>query len=67
MEKVNYDITEITGNDVVATLEANEEITVTNNNGKNTYIFTENGEFEFTFIDKAGNEGKSNSKSRLDR
>ena len=47
--KVNYDITEITGNDVVATLEANEEITVTNNNGKNTYIFTENGEFEVYF------------------
>ena len=60
--KVNYDITEITGNDVVATLEANEEITVTNNNGKNTYIFTENGEFEFTFIDKAGNEGKAIAK-----
>ena len=29
----------------------------TNNNGKNTYTFTENGQFEFEFVGPAGNAG----------
>ena len=32
-------------------------ITVTNNEGNKTYTFTENGEFTFEFVDKAGNQG----------
>ncbi len=34
-----------------------EEAAITNNEGSNTYTFTENGVFEFTFIDAAGNIG----------
>jgi len=56
--KVTYDITEMTDKNVVATLtDASEEITITNNDGKNTYTFTENGEFKFEIVDNAGNKG----------
>ncbi|NLC87272.1 MAG: DUF5011 domain-containing protein [Clostridiaceae bacterium] len=52
-----YDIIDPTNTDVVATLTTDEEVTITNNEGNNTYIFTENNTFEFTFVDAAGNEG----------
>ncbi len=55
---VSYDITENTNGNVIATLgNASEEITITNNDGNNTYTFTKNGEFTFEFVDKAGNTG----------
>ena len=34
-----------------------ENVTITNNDGKNTYVFTSNGNFTFTFKDEAGNQG----------
>ena len=56
--EVEYSTTEPTNGDVIATLtNASEEITIINNDGSNTYTFTENGEFTFKFIDKVGNEG----------
>lgn len=56
--QVTYDITTETEGNVVATLEnASEEITITNNDGKNTYTFTKNDVFTFEFVDKAGNKG----------
>ena len=43
---------------VVATLtDESESITITNNGGKRDYTFTENKEFTFEFVDKAGNKG----------
>ncbi len=48
-----------TNKDVVATLKPSEEVTVTNNDGKTTYAFTENGEFTFEFVDRVGNTGSS--------
>ncbi len=54
---VKYSTIESTNKSVVATLTSNEDITITNNNGKNTYTFTENGTFKFEFVDKAGNKG----------
>ena len=57
MAKVEYDIKELTNKNVIATLVSDEEIEVTNNDGKNTYVFTKNGEFEFEYIDKLGNKG----------
>ena len=59
---ITYNINDMTNKDVIATLSCNEEITVTNNDGKKTYTFTENGEFEFIYVDKAGNEGRTKAK-----
>ena len=51
-----YDITDKTNKEVIATLgNASEEITIINNDGKDTYTFTKNGNFTFEFVDKAGN------------
>lgn len=44
-------------NTVTAKISFNEETIITNNNGNNEYVFTENGEFTFEFKDKAGNTG----------
>ena len=54
---INYSTRDVTNENVTATLVASEEVTITNNNGSNTYIFEENGEFTFEFIDAAGNKG----------
>lgn len=54
---VGYSMQELTNGDVAATIAPSEEITVTNNDGSLTYTFTENGEFTFEFVDRAGNAG----------
>ncbi len=54
---VQYNITEPTTNNVIATVIANKSITIVNNGGKNTYVFTENGEFTFGYVDENGNAG----------
>ncbi len=54
-----YNIKEATKDPVIATLKPSEEVTITNNNGLDTYTFTENGEFTFEFVDKAGNTGSA--------
>jgi len=59
---ISYNIMTSVNHDIVATLESNEEIIITNNEGKNTYTFTENGEFTFEFEDLAGNKGTAKSK-----
>ena len=48
----NDDFTKIT--EVIATLHLAEGETITNNNGKNTYLFKQNGEFKFEYIDING-------------
>lgn len=55
---ISYDITTQTKENVTVTITADDAITITNNDGKNTYTFNENGEFIFEYIDKYGNEGK---------
>jgi len=56
--KVTYSTTNPTNKNVTVALKnASEEIRITNNNGKDTYIFAENGTFTFEFVDKAGNKG----------
>ena len=53
---LNYSSVDLTNQDVIVTIEFNKEnVTITNNNGSNTYIFKENGEFTFEFVDEAGN------------
>ena len=54
---ISYSTTDLTGNNVVATVLPSEPITVTNNNGQSTYSFGQNGNFTFNFIDLAGNTG----------
>lgn len=56
--EVEYDIDNLTNLNVTATLvNPSTEITITNNSGKNTYVFIENDEFTFEFEDKYGNKG----------
>lgn len=57
--EIIYSTTNITDKPVIVTIEPNEEVTITNNDGKLEYTFTENGEFTFEFVDKAGNTGKA--------
>lgn len=54
---ITYNITGTTANDVIATLSLNESGSITNNDGLNTYTFTGNNSFTFTFQDTAGNTG----------
>jgi hypothetical protein len=49
-----------TASDVKATLSTNESVRVTKpSSGSKEYLFTDNGTFEFEFIDDAGNIGKA--------
>jgi len=57
-----YSTNKWTNKNVVVTLKPSEEVTITNNNGKNTYTFTKNGEFTFEFVDKVGNKGTATAK-----
>ena len=54
---IEYSIEDRTNQKVIATLKPSEEVTITNNEGKDTYTFNENGSFTFKFEDKAGNKG----------
>ncbi|MCM1988490.1 immunoglobulin-like domain-containing protein [Oceanirhabdus seepicola] len=58
---ITYNPTEYTKDDVVATINftdiIQEPVTITNNQGKKEYTFTENGIFTFNFVDGAGNQG----------
>ena len=56
---ISYNITTPTKTDVIATLVPSKPVTITNNGGLNTYTFTENGSFTFTFVDAAGNTGSA--------
>lgn len=50
---ITYDVTEFTNGDVVATFETNNaDIEILNNGGNSTYIFKENGEFSFVYLNK---------------
>ena len=56
--QIKYSITTKTDKEVVATLtSSNGNITITNNEGKNTYTFKENGSFTFEYVDQFGNKG----------
>lgn len=60
---VSYNIDSETTDPVIATITFNKEgITITNNEGKNTYEFTDNGEFIFTYEDEMGRTGTITAK-----
>jgi len=52
---ISYSTTHPTSNNVIATLNPSETITVSNNDGALTKTFSENGTFTFSFEDAAGN------------
>ena len=54
--EVTYSTTDPTNQDVVATITVDEDVTITNNEGSNTYTFTDNGTFTFD-LEKNGNVG----------
>lgn len=57
---IEYDIKSLTNKDVTAKLvNPSTGITIKNNNGKDSYIFKENGKFTFEFVDEAGNVGSA--------
>ncbi|MDE5666944.1 MAG: hypothetical protein K2I29_01745, partial [Clostridia bacterium] len=55
---LSYDKTEATNQNVTVTVSFDKDgVTVTNNGGKTTYTFTQNGTFTFEYVDGAGNAG----------
>lgn len=61
--EINYSETNKTRNDVIATISFDRNTaTILNNEGKNTYTFTENGEFTFEYTDENGFEGSKTAK-----
>ncbi|MDE5830973.1 MAG: discoidin domain-containing protein, partial [Clostridia bacterium] len=57
--EISYSTTEKTNGNVIARLiNPSAEINITNNNGNDTYIFTENDKFTFEFEEKANPENK---------
>ncbi len=60
---IYYSTQEPTSSYVIARLDnPSTEIKITNNDGHDTYVFTENGEFTFEFEDKNGNTGSATAK-----
>ena len=55
---IAYSTTSLTNQDVVATIQEFDEdgVTIKNNDGNPSHTFKENGTFDFTIVDKAGNE-----------
>ena len=60
---IKYNIESITNKDVIATIEFDgRQADVMNNDGKNSYTFTENGEFTFDYEDEYGFTGTITAK-----
>ena len=61
--EITYNVTDITkktNQDIVATIKfanSDRDVTITNNDGKNTYTFSQNGQFTFEYVDEYGFEG----------
>lgn len=56
--QIEYDTTAATSGSVTAKLvNPSTAITITNNGGSDTYVFTQNGTFTFEFVDQYGNVG----------
>lgn len=52
---IAYTPSKRTANNVEAQISFNEKVFITNNNASDTYIFNDNGQFNFEFKDEAGN------------
>jgi len=57
---IEYDIEDLTNEDVIATISFDKDyVEITNNDGDDYYLFEENGEFTFEYVDEAGNTGSA--------
>lgn len=54
---LKYSTTEKTNQDVTVTLDIEEGYTIVSDYGKNVHTFTENGEYNFEYIDENGTRG----------
>ena len=59
---VSYSTTSLTNQDVVATFTPYSDAQVVNNEGSNTYTFTENGTFTFELVNSSGKTGSVTAK-----
>ena len=60
---ITYDITDSTNKNVTATITFNRnDVTITNNDGSNQYVFETNGEFTFEYVDSEGNTGTNTAR-----
>ena len=60
VSKIEYSVPSetLTNQDVTATITFNRsKVTISNNDGKDTYTFTQNGEFTFEYFDEYGIQG----------
>lgn len=56
---VTYSTYAPTRDAVTSALHPSEPVTIVNNNGSDTYVFTDNGSFTFEFVDASGNTGSA--------
>ena len=60
---ISYDYTELTNQNVTATITFNrDDVTITNNDGNEEYTFEENGTFTFEYMDSDGNTSQNIAK-----
>ena len=60
---LNYNIKNKTDKNVTVKISFDKKkVTILNNNGKDYYTFTKNGNFTFKYVDEAGNIGSSTAK-----
>ncbi len=52
---IEYSTTDPTKEDVVATVKSSEPFSVSNNDGLNSYTFTDNGDFTFNILNRSNN------------
>ncbi|QJD84597.1 hypothetical protein [Cohnella herbarum] len=55
--EIVYSVTKPTSSNVLAELKTSEPVRITNNEGRSSFLFTENGSFSFEFEDEGGSKG----------
>ena len=63
----SYSATSLTNQDVIATLNISQDVKITNNEGNNTYTFTENGTFTFEYERRGKTANKLVSVNYIDK
>ena len=64
---VSYSATSLTNQDVTVTLNIPQDVKITNNEGSNTYTFTENGTFTFEYERRGKTDSKLVSVNYIDK
>ena len=64
---VSYSATSLTNQDVTVTLNITQDVKITNNEGNNTYTFTENGTFTFEYERRGKTDSEIISVNYIDK